>query len=178
MQSANFLIPSPCQHLGPIYSTEITQHPLLHQNLGNPLPPPLIWRHLWMYPNTQCTLNQWQNFCTPGRSMSRTACYHKEEAWRTALQKGHHGRTDSSSPQWTASHSHSHTRGQKFVTQQKGGPKSGRKSWPSLFTKSPFACRILLSGAAWAESRTKHRSDCIEKWGFHIVLSIKPMRLF
>ena len=114
---------------------------------------------------TQCTLNQWQNFTTPGRSMSRTACYHKEEAWRTALQKGHHGRTDSSSPQWTASHSHSHTRGQKFVTQQKGGPKSGRKSWPSLFTKSPFACRILLSEPACTGgiSRTKHGSDCNEK---------------
>ena len=31
-----------CQHFGadnPIYSTKITQPPLLHQNLGNPLPP-------------------------------------------------------------------------------------------------------------------------------------------
>ena len=58
-----------------------------------------------------------------------------------------------------------HTRGQKFVTQQKGGPKSGRKSWPSLFTKSPFACRILLSEPACTGeiSRTKHGSDCNEK---------------
>ena len=48
---SGFWTPSPpCQHVGPIYSTKITQPRLLRQNLGNPLPPPLIWRHLWMAP--------------------------------------------------------------------------------------------------------------------------------
>ena len=36
-----FLTPSPpCQHFGLIYSTKITQPPLLHQYLGNPPPSP------------------------------------------------------------------------------------------------------------------------------------------
>ena len=34
--------PSPCQHFGPIYSTKIRPPPLLHQILGNPLPPPSL----------------------------------------------------------------------------------------------------------------------------------------
>ena len=46
-----FLTPfPPCQHVGSIYITKITQPPLLHQNLGDPLPPPLFWHHLWMAP--------------------------------------------------------------------------------------------------------------------------------
>ena len=43
----DFWPPPPCQHLGPICSTKITQPPLLSQILGNPLPPPLFLRHLW-----------------------------------------------------------------------------------------------------------------------------------
>ena len=35
---SGFLTPPACQHFGPIYSTKITQPPLLHQNLGIPLP--------------------------------------------------------------------------------------------------------------------------------------------
>ena len=175
MPSSNFLIPSPCQHLGPIYSTEITQHPLLHQNLGNPLPPPLIRRHLWMYPNTQCTLNQWQNFCTPGRSMSRTACYHKEEAWRTALQKGHHGRTDSSSPQWTASHTrtHTHTRPEICHTTKRRTKKRPKKLTQFVHKKpvcmQDIAVRTCLHGRNLSD-KTRIRLQ----WK----MSIEQMRLF
>ena len=43
--------PLPLSAFWPMYSTKITQPPLLHQILGNPLPPPLCWHHLWMVPN-------------------------------------------------------------------------------------------------------------------------------
>ena len=44
MMSAKFLRfwTSPRQHFGPIYSTKITQPPLLRQNLGNPPPSPSL----------------------------------------------------------------------------------------------------------------------------------------
>ena len=46
-----FLTPSPLSaFFTSVQSTKITQPPLLHQNLGNPLPPPLCWCHLWMAP--------------------------------------------------------------------------------------------------------------------------------
>ena len=62
--------PSPCQHFGPICSTKITQPPLLHQNLGNPLPPPLCWRHLWRAPymnfnSRTFLLFQWRQHSKP-----------------------------------------------------------------------------------------------------------------
>ena len=40
--------PPPCPHFGLIYITKNTQPPLLRQNLGNLLHPPICWRHLWM----------------------------------------------------------------------------------------------------------------------------------
>ena len=62
--------PPPCQHFGPIHSTKITQPPLLRQNLGNPLPPPLFWRHLWMAPNHNPYLRK------PSRQIHAQRCFH------------------------------------------------------------------------------------------------------